>query len=368
MACCVDRLKFEVQRQLATYGAAPMGTQYRHLTEPDRFTIESMLSQGHSQRAIALTLAVSPSTISREVRRGQSARHDWYLAVLGQRARSAGRRSAGRQRRKLGDDLRSPCWQLVLSGLHSGWSPQQIAGRLKLMPVPLAFAVPSVSHETIYCAIYAMPRGTLRTELVSLLRKSHAGRLPRARGQARFTGVQNMTPIALRPPEVAARVVPGHWEGDLIKGARNASAVGTLVERTSRYVMLAKLDGADALSTLDGFTRRLLTVPDSLRKTLTYDQGTEMALHQTLAKRLRLDVYFCDPHSPWQRGSNENANGLIREYLPKGLDLSTVPYQQLTSIEFALNNRPRKILGFRTPAEVFADLKLNHIAGVALQV
>jgi IS30 family transposase len=235
------------------------------------------------------------------------------------------------------------------------------------MPAPLALAVPSVSHETIYCAIYAMPRGTLRTELVCLLRKSHAGRLPRARGHARFTGVQNMTSISLRPPEIAARVVPGHWEGDLIKGANNASAVGTLVERTSRFIMLAKLDRADALSTLDGFTRRLRTVPQSLRKTLTYDQGTEMALHQTLAERLRLDVYFCDPHSPWQRGSNENANGLIREYLPKGLDLSTVPYQQLTSIEFALNNRPRKILGFRTPAEVFADLKLNNIAGVAPQ-
>ena len=224
-----------------------------------------------------------------------------------------------------------------------------------------------MSHETIYCAIYAMPRGSLRTELVKLLRRSHSGRLPRARGTSRFTGIQDMTPIALRPPEVCARSVPGHWEGDLIKGAANASAVGTLTERTSRYIMLAKLDGADANSALEGFTRRLRSVPESLRKTLTYDQGTEMALHKTLTKRLRVDIYFCDPHSPWQRGTNENANGLIREYLPKGTDLSVHSHQQLAVIEALLNNRPRKILGYRTPAEVFADLKLHALGGVALQ-
>jgi IS30 family transposase len=344
-----------------------MGTQYHHLIESDRFTIESMLQRGHSQRAIASVLGVSASTISREVRRACKDRHPWYLSVLGERARVAGRRRAGRTRRKLGADLHSPTWRAVRSGLQQGWSPQQLAGRLKLMPALLPDSSCRVSHETIYCAIYAMPRGTLRTELVSLLRKSHSGRLPRARGSARFTGVQGMTPISLRPPEVAARIVPGHWEGDLIKGARNLSAVGTLVERTSRYLMLAKLDSASSTAVLEGFTGRLRTVPGSLRKTLTYDQGSEMALHDTLAKRLRIDVFFCDPHSPWQRGSNENANGLIREYLPKGLDLRTVTYQQLAYIEAALNNRPRKILGFRTPAEVFADLELHHIAGVALQ-
>ena len=224
-----------------------------------------------------------------------------------------------------------------------------------------------VSHETIYCAIYAQPRGTLRTELIQLLRKSHAGRLPRARGSKRTT-LPNMTSIDLRPPEVAARIVPGHWEGDLIKGARNASAVGTLVERSSRYVMLVKLDGFGSTPVLEGFTKRLRRVQPSLRKTLTYDQGAEMAQHERLARRLRIDVFFCDPHSPWQRGSNENANGLIREYLPKGMDLSTVTQAQLTAIENSLNNRPRAILGFATPKEVFDQLKLNHIAGVALQV
>jgi IS30 family transposase len=166
---------------------------------------------------------------------------------------------------------------------------------------------------------------------------------------------------------VAARIVPGHWEGDLIKGSMNRSAVGTLVERTSRYVMLVKLDGLTAQDILVAFTRRLKSVPESLRKTMTYDQGSEMALHQSLSKRLRMDIYFCDPHSPWQRGSNENANGLIREYLPKGMDLSDVSHQQLTAIEHSLNHRPRKILGYLSPHEVFSNLTSDLIGGVALQ-
>jgi len=347
-----------------------MGISYSHLTETKRLSIESMLHDGLSQRSVAKALGVSPSTVSREVRRADTLGLPRYFAHLGQRVRSSRRKAAGRLRRKLGVDGRSALWREVLAGLRRGWSPQQIAGRLPLMfPPPGTSVLPAlrVSHETIYCAIYAQPRGGLRSELVSLLRKSRGGRLPRSRGSARFTGIQDMTSIALRPPEVAARLVPGHWEADLIKGAHNGSAVGTIIERTSRFIMLVKLERFDALSTLDGFTRRLRTIPPCLRKTLTYDQGTEMALHQTLAKRLRMDIYFCDPHSPWQRGSNENANGLIREYLPKGLDLNTASYQQLTSIEYALNNRPRRILGFKTPAEVFAELKLDQVACVALQ-
>lgn len=346
-----------------------MKREYSHLTEEQRFSIEALRNQGLSMRAISQRLEVAPSTISRELKRaGASGDDDWYFAVKGQHARNAGRRRAGEKRRKLGDDWDSPAWRHVYSGLRAGWSPEQLAGRLKLHGTrPGNVGAFTVSHETIYCAIYAMPRGTLRTELVQLLRRSHSGRRPRARGTARYTGVQDMTPIALRPPEVCARIVPGHWEGDLIKGTANRSAVATLTERTSRFIMLAKLDGADANSALEGFTRRLRSVPESLRKTLTYDQGSEMALHQTLAKRLKIDIYFCDPHSPWQRGTNENANGLIREYLPKGTDLSVHTHQQLTAIEASLNNRPRKILGYRTPAEVLAELKLHPLGGVALQ-
>ncbi len=338
-----------------------MVPRYKHLTADDRVVIESLLADGLSLRAVASQVGVHPSTICRERRRGRLAGSDRYFSVVAQRSSQAARARAGQARRKLGTDARAGYWPLVLPLLRQGWSPEQIAGRLREVPSS------SISHETIYAAIYAMPRGSLRTELVRLLRKSHAGRLPRARGSGRFTGVQNMTPIGLRPPEVDTRRAPGHWEADLLKGARNASAVGTLIERTSRYVMLAKLDGCDAQSALEGFSRRLRSVPASLRKTLTYDQGTEMALHETLAKRLKIDIFFCDPHSPWQRASNENANGLIREYLPKGMDLSTVTAAQLKAIEIRLNGRPRKVLDFQTPDEAFTALKFNEFLSVALQ-
>jgi transposase, IS30 family len=344
-----------------------MGTQYCHLSEADRLTIQSSIALGLSYRRIAASLGVSPSTISREVQRA-SGKPFGYQAHVAQRLAVSRRRCASRLRRKLGGDVRSPLWRLVLRDLRAGWSPQQVAGRLRLMhPKPQSLRSLSVSHETIYCAIYAMPRGALRTELVKLLRRSHRGRLPRARGQARAGALQDITSIELRPPEVAARIVPGHWEGDLIKGAGNRSAVGTLVERTSRLVMLVKLDGLSAVDILNGFTQRLKSIPPTLRKTLTYDQGSEMSLHRTMSKRLHIDIFFCDPRSPWQRGSNENANGLIREYLPKGMDLSTVTQQQLSSIEYALNHRPRRILGYRTPHEVFTELKMSDIAGVALE-
>jgi IS30 family transposase len=339
-----------------------MHPHYHHLSFTDRLTIEVMLAEGHSQSAVALAVGVHRSTISRERRLGLIPGSDRYFAIVAQRLAERRRRRAAQLRRKLDVQGCSPYWTLVLPLLRRGWSPEQVAGRLRLMNSPC-----TVSHETIYAAIYAMPRSTLRTELVKLLRHSHAGRLPRARGSARFTGLQHMTPIALRPPEVAARIVPGHWEADLIKGARNASAVGTIVERTSRFLMLARLDNASATSVLDGFSKRLRTVPPSLRKTLTYDQGTEMALHQILAKRLRLQIFFCDPHSPWQRGTNENMNGLLREYLPKGMALDNLSNSDLRRIEDRINNRPRKLLGYYTPAEVFSALKQDDILGVALQ-
>jgi len=339
-------------------------------------SIQALLAAKFSCRAIARQLNFHHSSVSREVTRAKtcaSASAASYRAGRAQARSVARRAAAGVSRRKLGTDVKTPLWRTVVDGLRCHWSPEQIAGKLPRMNTAATLSPPhladklSVSHETIYCAIYAMPRGTLRSELVSLLRKSHKARLPRARGSARAGGLPNMTSIHLRPPEVAARIVPGHWEGDLIKGAMNRSSVGTLVERTSRYVMLVKLDGGCATDILDGFKRRLKSIPESLRKTMTYDQGSEMALHETLSAKLNMDIFFCDPHSPWQRGSNENANGLIREFLPKGMDLSLVSHQQLTSIEHALNHRPRKILGFESPHEVFSRLSSNFIAGVALQ-
>lgn len=362
-----------------------MGTNYSQLTADDRTAIQALILGKTSVSAIAAQLGFNRATIYRELNRGKAdgtCSRDGYRATRADDRARAKRRWAGFGRRKLGSDTDSPLWRTVIGGLRCRWSPEQIAGKLPRMnaaaasrpdrpsePPAAALNAPcSVSHETIYCALYAMPRNTLRTELLGLLRKGHKTRLPRARGTDRKGGIPNMTPISLRPPEVAARIVPGHWEGDLIKGANNQSSVGTLVERLSRYVMLVKLDGATADDILHGFKRRLRCIPESLRKTMTYDQGREMSKHQALSAALNMDIFFCEARSPWQRGSNENANGLIREYLPKGTDLSQVTQQQLTAIELSLNNRPRKILNFHSPAEVFAQLTSDLVRGVALQV
>lgn len=354
-----------------------MQTNYSHITQADRVTIQIFLELKLSCRAIAARLNLHHSSVCREVLRAKAHPTDLsgsYQAGLAHAKSCSRRKAAGVSRRKLGTDLSTPLWRTVLDGLRCRWSPEQISGKLSSMNKAAPLLNPpspdkplSVSHETIYCAIYAMPRGFLRTELITLLRKSHKVRMPRARGTSRSRGLPNMTSIHLRPPEVAARIVPGHWEGDLIKGAMNRSSVGTLVERSSRYVMLVKLDGGTAPEILDGFSRRMKSIPPPLRKTLTYDQGKEMALHQTLSAKLNIDIFFCDPHSPWQRGSNENANGLIREFLPKGTDLSLITHQQLSYIEQALNHRPRKILGFESPHQVFSRMPLDFVAGVALQ-
>ena len=347
-----------------------MGTLYSHLSDSDRLYIEVLHRHGASCAGIARYLGRHRSTIGREFSRAKSFGVHSYVAHFGQRYYFASRRRAGLVRRKLGPDLDSPAWQHVRAGLALHRSPQEIAGRLRescFVPGSHLQLPDYVSHQTIYCAIYAMPRGTLKSELVRQLTRSREGRRPRRRATARPTHIPDMTPLCLRPPEVAARIVPGHWEADLIKGAGGLSAIGTIVERISRYVMLVRLDGLSAKNILDGFARRLRRVPPSLRKTMTYDQGSEMALHKDLSKKLRMDIFFCDAHSPWQRGSNENANGIIREFLPKGIDLSPFTDKNLADLEFVLNNTPRAILGFKTPHEIFSRLKIEAIAGVALQ-
>jgi IS30 family transposase len=237
--------------------------------------------------------------------------------------------------------------------LREGWSPEQIAGMLER-------AFPddpskTVSHETIYSALYVMPRGGLRKELIACLRHGRGGRRPRSRGQDRRGQIPDMLSLHVRPPEVEDRLVPGHWEGDLIKGARNQSSVGTLVERTSRLVLLARMTAATAEAALESFTEILNRVHAPMRKTLTYDQGKEMSRHKDLTAATGVTVYFADPHSPWQRGSNENTNGLLRQYLPKGADLSGLTQDELDAIAWKLNTRPRKIHAFRSPIEVYAD-------------
>lgn len=330
-----------------------------HLSPDDRAHIHRARLHGRSVRAIAASMHRSPSTISRELRR--NARSTGYDALEATHA-ARQRRRRGPRKLRVGSAL----FGRMVDGLMLGWSPLQIAGRLANMDD--ASTIGTVSPETIYRTIYALPRGELRKQLIAYLRRSHPKRMPRARGNKRVPGyLIGASSIHERPDDVLGREVPGHWEGDLIKGAGNRSAVGTLVERKSRYLLLVRLDDASAESVLAGFTRRFRHVPACVRKSLTYDQGSEMAKHAELAQRVKLNIYFCDPHSPGQRASNENANGLVREYLPKGIDLSGVSQRYLNDIARSLNNRPRKVLGFLTPAEVFQRDILKPRDGVALR-
>jgi IS30 family transposase len=244
-------------------------------------------------------------------------------------------------------------WETVQALLRAQWSPEQIAGILaKAFPDAASYRV---SHETIYSAVYLVPRGALRTELIACLRQGRSTRKPRTRGTDRRGQIPNMQSIHVRPPDVADRLIPGHWEGDLIKGAGNRSSVGTLVERTSGFVVLAKMSSASAADALESFGKALKAIPEVLRKTLTYDQGKEMSYHDALTLRTGVQVYFADPHSPWQRGSNENTNGLLRQYLPKGTDLSVHSQAELNQIALSLNTRPRKRHDFRTPLQVYNE-------------
>jgi transposase, IS30 family len=297
-------------------------------------------------------LGRAPSTVSREVVRNVT-RGRPYRAGTAQ-TQAAPRACQPRRSRKLLDPW---LWQYVRTQLAEGCSPEQIAGRLRR-------AYPDdrrkqLSAETIYVGLYVLPRGTLRSERLAALRQAHKTRRPRARGIDRRGQLPNITPIAARPAEVTSRQVPGHWEGDLLKGARNGSAVGTLVERTTRLVLLARMEGTDAWSAYQGFTKKLRQIPTPLRKTLTYDRGKEMAAHERLAHRLSIQIFFADPPSPWQRGTNENTNGLLRQYLPKGTDLSSYTQRELNAIAHRLNTRPRKCLDFATPLEVYAELRAH---------
>ena len=253
--------------------------------------------------------------------------------------------------------------------LRLGYSPEQIAGTLKT--VNAGHPNLQVSHETIYSAIYLMPRGELRTEVIGWLRFGHVKRRPRARGEDRRGQIPDMVSIHDRPPEIDERLVPGHWEGDLIKGKGNRTSVGTIVERTTLFTVLAKMEKATAESAVNGFSHVLNRIAAQKRLSMTYDQGREMARHAELTKNTGVKVYFADPHSPWQRGINENTNGLLRQYLPKGEDLSVFSQEDLDAIAWRLNTRPRKSLGFKCPAELFTpdafDFRQHHAALFALQ-
>ena len=346
-----------------------MHTCYRHLSIDERAFIQLALQQGCTLRAIARSVQRAPSTVSRELSRNGWIRPAWPrgrgrpLKAGGYRAVGAQERAAAlaqmpRVERRLASG--TWLWAQVVRLLRRRHSPEQIAGILRRMhrDEPQRHA----SHETIYTALYAMPRGELRSDLIACLRQARRKRRPRARGVDRRGTIPNMISIHMRPPEIEDRLIPGHWEGDLMKGARNASAVGTLVERTTLFVAIAKMRDASAEAAVDGFSHVLQRIDAQRRLSLTYDQGREMAQHERLSELTGVKVYFADPHSPWQRGINENTNGLLRQYLPKGTDLSVLDQKQLDAIAFALNTRPRKSLDWKCPAELLFPKSFNYPA------
>jgi IS30 family transposase len=373
----------------------------RYLSFAEREEIAILRAQGHGVREIARQLTRSPSTISRELRRNAATRGgaleyrattaQWHADRRARRPKPAKlavnealrcyvqERLAGAVTAPHGAGVPGPAvrWIGRRHGRRQdrrwgkGWSPEQIAHRLPVdFPDDPAMRI---SHEAIYQSLYVQGRGALRRELTACLRTGRALRVPRARTGGRNKGfVQPEIMISERPAEAADRAVPGHWEGDLILGLQS-SAIGTLVERTTRFVMLLHLPrmlghgegarvkngpalaGHGAAAVRDAIAASILTLPDKLRRSLTWDQGAEMAEHAKLRIDTGIQIYFCDPHSPWQRGSNENTNGLLRQYFPRGTDLTRHGPDELAAVALALNGRPRKTLGWRTPAEALND-------------
>jgi IS30 family transposase len=333
-----------------------MARSYVHLETQERALIETQLTLGMSPAAIAAGLMRARSTVTREMHR-----NGWKLSRVhrgrptvagGYRCVVADRRArvlAARPRvlRKLIPG--NPLWIVLVDHLRQGLSPAQIARTLARMPDPVRLC-----YETIYTALYTMPRGQLRSSLLALMRRRHHARRPQRGSKGRSKpSIPDMKLIDQRPIEVQMRLIPGHWEGDLIIGKGNLSQVGTLVERTTLFVALVKLNSSKADVTAEAFTKILNRFDSQLRRSMTFDQGSEMRHHKTLTKNTGVDVYFAHPHAPWERGISENTNGLIRQYLPKGTDLSLFSQDQLDDIAWRLNVRPRKTLGWKAPAELF---------------
>ncbi|MBA7544164.1 IS30 family transposase ISLbi2 [subsurface metagenome] len=316
----------------------------------EREEISLGLAQGFSKNCIALSLGRSSSTICREVNRN-TAKGQAYRAVKAQ-GRANKLRHLTRKSRKM--DINIPLRDYVLFHLDQLWSPEQIAKRLKILyPEDMNM---QISHESIYSYLYVLPRGALRKELVRCLRYHHINRRIHGKSRQKPCPIQDYISIEERPAEVADRIIPGHWEGDLLMGHNNGSALGTLVERTTRMTFLVQLKEKDATAVRESFAKEFKDLPKGLKRSLTYDQGQEMAEHKLFTKNTQIKVYFAHPHSPWERGTNENTNALIRQFFPKGTDFSKVTLESIKKAQDMLNDRPRKTLEFLTPHEVFSKL------------
>jgi transposase, IS30 family len=322
--------------------------KYRRYSLEEREELSRGLSRGESLRQIAHRLGRHTSTLSREIGRN-AFKPDLYRAVLANNEAQARRTT---RKRKL--DQYPRLREYVFAKLALRWSPEQIAQMLR-REFPQDGAM-QISHESIYDYLYVLPRGELKKTLINYLRQERKMRRKRTGLKEQRGKIPEMISIEERPAEVADRSVPGHWEGDLILGKGHKSALGTLVERKTRWLFLVPLKNKDAESVRKSFAKTIRRLPRRLRKTMTYDQGKEMSEHQLFTKGTKVKVFFAHPGSPWERGTCENTNGLIRQFFPKGTDFNKVPPKEIRWVEGLLNGRPRKTLGFQTPKEVIGAL------------
>jgi IS30 family transposase len=315
----------------------------------EREELSRMLATGASLRATAQALQRAPSTLARELTRHRTSPVTYRAVPAHQRAQ----RLAHQPRKPRTLAVHARVRAAVLHLLAHRWSPEQIAhGLPQRYPDDPTMRI---SHEAIYTYLYVLPSGALKRELARYLRRRHRFRRPR---KVRLSSrpIQDLISIDARPNEVADRTVPGHWEGDLLVGHANASALGTLVERTTRFTVLVPLKAKDAATVRQAFARELRTLPRQLRRSLTYDQGPEMREHRLFTKQTKMRVYFAHPHCPWERGTNENTNGLLRQFFPKGTRFTQVSRAEIKRVQVMLNDRPRKILNWHSPAHAFHHL------------
>jgi transposase, IS30 family len=324
--------------------------QYTRLTTKEREEISLMLHDGCSLNTIAKTLERTPSTLSRELQRNHFSKSNYCGAQAQERANRIQHSRSHIPKLVKFPQLR----QFVFDALKKRWSPKEIAIYLK-KHYPNDPTM-NISNESIYTYVYVLTKGKLRKTLTSYLLRHHKKRFSKSHNRHKYKPIQDMTSIEERPKEVQDRTVPGHWEGDLIMGAYNRSAIGTLVERTTRFTILVPLKVKDAVSVRKAFAREFKKLPSNLKRSMTYDQGQEMAQHRLFTKQTKVKVFFAHPHSPWERASNENTNCLIRSFFPKGTDFNQVSRKKIKEVQMMFNERPRQVIGWRFPIDAFTDL------------
>jgi len=327
---------------------------YKRLSLEEREEISRMLAQKHSFQDISKLLNRNVSTISREIGSGGSNKYVYRASIAHRRAiRNSRKRKS--DKRKLDDSLKLK--RYIYRKLRLKWSPTQIAETLEI-DYPLNMTM-RLSPEAIYAYLYVLPRGTLKKELLSCLRQNRKHRHKQRRGTQAERKIEDMLSIEERPKEVADRIIPGHWEGDLIVGKNNRSALGTLVERTTRTTILIPVKNKSANEVARAFAKEVKKLPQQMKLSMTYDQGREMADHKLFTNITGVKVYFAHPRSPWERGTNENTNGLIRQFFPKGTDFTKISRAEVKKAQHLLNGRPRKTLNWQTPYAVFNQLINN---------